>query len=272
MVYIAVSLYVEAKPIIEYYDLKRDIGDRYYQIFKNDGIILIITGVGKIACAAATSHMLSKYLPDDNDIIINIGICGAKNDVEIGTAYLINKIKDHGTGKDYYTDILIEHKLNESSIETFDKPVENVNNLSEALCDMESSGFYLSSAKYIEQHRIFLIKIVSDRIGVDTVDKNLAINIVANNINNIDMFIKTVQKSFKRELGIFQRDELDLINKISGNLKLTKSQREILYKECLHYKVRTGKDILFLNNKVVNTVNNKNERAKYFEEILTYLR
>lgn len=271
MVYISVSLYVEAKPIIEYYNLKKDVEDRYYQIFKNDNITLIITGVGKVACAIATSHMLSRYPLHDDDIVINIGICGARDDVEIGTAYLINKIKDSVTGKDYYTDILLEHEFHENSIETFDKPLKNVDDLEEPLCDMESSGFYLSSSKYVEQHRIFLIKVVSDRVGVDTVDKNLVSSLICKNMNKIDKFIKKVQNSFKIEKEIFKKDELDLINKISDNLKLTKSQKEILYKSCLHYKVRTGKDILFLGNNVVDTVNNKKERSKYFEQILAYL-
>jgi hypothetical protein len=271
MVYISVSLYVEAKPIIEYYDLKKDMYDRFYQIFKSDNMTLIITGVGKIACAAATSHILSKNLLFDEDIVINIGICGAKNDVQIGTPYLINKIKDASTGKDYYTDVLLKHEFYENSIETFDKPVEDVSELEEALCDMESSGFYLSASKYVEQHRIFLIKVVSDRIGVDIVDKNVVSSIIEKNLDKIDVFIKRAQDFMKNENEIFKRDELGLIDEISYNLKLTKSQREMLYKACLHYKVRTGKDILFLKDSVVGTVNNKKERGKYFEQIIAYL-
>ncbi|WP_434642445.1 nucleoside phosphorylase [Thermoanaerobacterium thermosaccharolyticum] len=272
MVYMAVSLYVEAKPIIEYYDLRKDLDDRFYQIFKSDNMTLIITGVGKIACAVATSHILSRNLLFDEDIVINMGICGAKNDVQIGTAYIINKIKDASTGKDYYTDVLLKHEFYENSIETFDKPIEDASELEEALCDMESSGFYLSATKYVEQHRIFLIKVVSDRIGVDIVDKNVVSCLIEKNLDKIDVFIKRAQDFMKNDNEIFKRDELDLIDEISCNLKLTKSLREMLYKACLHYKVRTGKDILFLKNNAVGTVNNKKERGKYFELILSYLK
>lgn len=270
MVYIAVSMYAEAKPIIQYYGLKKDVDDRFYQIFKNDFITLIVTGVGKINCAAATSHIMSKYSLHDDDIAINIGICGAKEDVKIGTPYIINKIKDSSTGKDYYTDMLMEHEFYENSIETFDKPLKDADQMEEALCDMESSGFYLSSSKYLEQHRIFLIKVVSDRVGVDTVDKNLISNLIYESMDKIDKFIKKAKDFIKKE-EIFEKDEEDLIDKISESLMLTKSQKEILYKSCLHYKVRTGRDILFLGNNASYTVNNKKERGNHFQQILARL-
>lgn len=271
MVYISVSMYVEAKPIIDYYNLKKDVDERYYQVFKSDNMRLIITGVGKINCAAATSHLLAKIPPDDGDIMVNIGICGAKDGFQIGAPYLINKIKDASTGKDYYPDILLKHDFKECSIETFDKPLSSPELLEEDLCDMESSGFYASASKYVEQHRIFLIKVVSDRVGIDTVSKDDVLKLIQNNVEKIDAFIKNAEDFAKVDSGFFKREELELMEKIFSYLKLTKSLREILYKSCLHYKVRTGNDILFLENIGLSDVNNKRERKKLFDLIISSL-
>ncbi|MEG6567092.1 nucleoside phosphorylase [Thermoanaerobacterium saccharolyticum] len=271
MVYISVSMYVEAKPIIDYYNLKKDVDERFYQIFKSDNMRLIITGVGKVNCAAATSHLLAKIPPGDGDIVVNIGVCGAKDGFQIGTPYLINKIKDASTGKDYYTDVLLKHDFKECSIETFDKPLFNQDFLEEDMCDMESSGFYISASKYVEQHRIFLIKVVSDRVGIDTVSKDDVLQFIQNNIEKIDDFIKNAEDFAKVDDSFFKKEELVLIEKICSLLKLTKSFREILYKSCLHYKVRTGKDILFLENIELLDVNNKRERKKYLDLIISSL-
>jgi len=271
MVYISVSMYVEAKPIIDYYNLKKDVDERFYQIFKSDNMRLIITGVGKVNCAAATSYLLAKTPPNDGDIVVNIGICGAKDGFQIGTPHLINKIKDASTGKDYYTDVLLKHDFKECSIETFDKPILSPELLEEDLCDMESSGFYISASKYIEQHRIFLIKVVSDRVGIDTVSKEDVLEFIQGNIEKIDAFIKKAENFAKVDDSFFKKEEVMLIEKICSLLKLTKSLREILYKSCLHYKVRTGKDILFLENIELSDVNNKRERKKLFDLIISYL-
>lgn len=271
MIYIVTAMYVEAKPIIKYYNLKREMDEKYFQVFLNGEIILVISGIGKIASATATSHILTKFQPSDDDFIINIGICGAKENAKIGDLFIINKIVDKNTNKDYYTDILIKHNLKESSIETIDKPLYRNDDLKENLCDMESIGFYLSATKYLEQHQIFILKIVSDRVGVDIVDKNIVKNIVMNNIHSINQFIENVKCS-NHEKDVLNEQERAIIKGISERMNLTKSQRGILYKYCLHYKVRTGKEILFLADIPLNDVNNKNERTKYFDEILTYLR
>lgn len=272
MVIIVSALYIEAKPIIEYYSLKKDVLDKYFQVFKNDDIVLIITGVGKINSSIAVSHLLTKYILGMDDIILNIGICGTKDDnINIGNIFLINRIKDNETKRDFYPDILIEHPFEESDIETFSYPVVKPGLMSAKLCDMESSGFYQAASKYMQTHQIYLLKIVSDRIGVDTIDKNLVYNVVKNNMDKIDKFINTLKSMFK-EQKIFSDEEQKIISDIIKKLKLTLSQQHILYKSCLHFKVRTGNSFLFLKDLAVDNVNNKNEREKRFAEILTYLR
>lgn len=47
MIYIITTLFIEAKPIIEKYKLKKDKTSQKFQIFSNEKIKLIISGVGR---------------------------------------------------------------------------------------------------------------------------------------------------------------------------------------------------------------------------------
>lgn len=93
MIYIAVALGIEAKPIIDYFNLKRDNGIKKLQLFRSERITLIITGVGILKSAIALTHILSQMKIEENDIFLNIGICGAKNKkFKIGDVVMCNKI------------------------------------------------------------------------------------------------------------------------------------------------------------------------------------
>lgn len=73
---------------------------------------MVVTGVGKINSSIAVSHAVTKYLWDPQSFIINLGVCGSKDiDEKIGNIYLINKIVDNETQKNYIPDILVNHPL-----------------------------------------------------------------------------------------------------------------------------------------------------------------
>ncbi|MGB9679551.1 MAG: nucleoside phosphorylase [Minisyncoccia bacterium] len=272
MIFIATALYIEAKPIIEFYNLKKEINDTYFQIFRGDNIILIITGVGKINSSIAVSHMLTSYLSNNTkDNILNIGVCGTKDEtIEIGSLCYINKITDNETKRNYYPDILFKHNFLERDIETFSRVVKNTNDLNSSLCDMEASGFFLASSKYLGPHRIHILKVVSDKLS-SVFDKQIPYILIKNNIDSINTFIAYINEYFKNK-EIFLTEEIEILNTISDKLKLTASQKNILYKKALHYKVRTEKNIKFLNEIYFKIPETKYERENNFAEILTYLR
>lgn len=72
-------MYLEAKPFIEQLELKKDLEFYKFQIFRNDKFALLITGVGKVKAAIAITYLFSLYRANDEDLLINIGVCGAKN-------------------------------------------------------------------------------------------------------------------------------------------------------------------------------------------------
>ncbi len=154
MRYIVSALKSEAKPIIDYLKLK----EVNHQIFENFDTTLIISGIGKINSAIATTYILNRNRLIDTDTILNFGICGSTN-YEKGKLLNINKIIDKCSDK-------VIHLKNTDGVTIicYDKPQ---NNLQNTTVDMESYGFYKASKEFIKLENIKLIKVVSDRISDD---------------------------------------------------------------------------------------------------------
>jgi nucleoside phosphorylase len=273
MLYIATALYIEAKPVIEYFKLKRNNEDHYFQVFHNDIIALIITGVGKVNSAIGVSHILSQHTLKEEDCIVNIGICGAgTEDAGIGRAYLINKITDHETGRDFYPDVLVRHPFEEADIETYASPVTTESNLSAKLCDMESSGFYQAASKFFSPHQIYMIKIVSDRLEGERLKEDFILELIHNNLEAIDKFLAVIAESFQKE-EILQADERRMIAGVIQGLRLTEAQKNQLVKACENYKIRKDKtnsvNVLdFLKEYENLRVKTKDEGKKLFRQIV----
>ncbi|WDC84243.1 hypothetical protein PL321_18820 [Caloramator sp. mosi_1] len=82
MVYISTAMYVEAQELIKKFGLKRDNSINKFEVFKNDEVTLIITGVGKVRSAVALTYLLSRQQVNDKDVYINFGVCGTR-DIEV---------------------------------------------------------------------------------------------------------------------------------------------------------------------------------------------
>ncbi len=202
------AFYKEVAPIIKHYNLKRI--DASFEMFANNEIIVIISGIGKINSAITTTYLLSKY---KIDFIINFGIAGSKNR-NIGEIFLINKINNK-----LFLDILYHHPFNESEIICSDDVVTKGDY---SLVDMESEGFFRSATKFLPLENIFIIKIVSDNLICFRPDDNFMDNLISPHLKDITSFIDSL-KIEKKEL--FNREYLDsLVNKYN----LSFSQKEIL--------------------------------------------
>ena len=155
--------------------------DAPFEIFANDEIIVIISGIGKINSAIATTYLLSK---EKIDFIINFGIAGSKNR-DIGEIFLINKINNK-----LFPDILYPHPFNESEIVCSDEVVTKGDY---PLVDMESEGFFRSATKFLPLENIFIIKIVSDNLVCFRPDDKFMNNLISSHLKDITSFIDSLK-------------------------------------------------------------------------------
>ncbi len=188
MIHLIFATFLEAKPFIKFYKLKRNMKINEFEIFINQRmkISLTISGIGKLLSACAVVFTYSHF-KKRNSIWINIGIAGVK-DAELGKLFLIDKINDTDNNTSFYPFCLFKTDIEKKDCKTFSEP--NFEYTS-SIHDMELSGFYLASLKFSTNELIHAFKIISDNKNEKINFKNVydVANLMENNIKEIDKFI-----------------------------------------------------------------------------------
>jgi len=181
--FIHTALYQEALPIIKFFNLKED-NDKYFKIYKNNKILLINSGLGKINTALALSHIFTKY-ENFSKNILSIGIAGATKNLSIAELVNVKKIIDKESQKVFHLKDL--KNLKNLSCTTSDLPLTNAKT---DLADMEASSVYLSCKKF--DIRPTILKVVSDFFEPNSVKKEEIENLISININKISTILSTL--------------------------------------------------------------------------------
>ncbi|WP_130891260.1 MULTISPECIES: spore photoproduct lyase [Fusobacterium] len=270
MIYVAAALTAEAKPLITYFKLKRDNEIKKYQVFKNEEIILIITGSGMMQGAIGTTYLLSSLNIREEDIFVNLGICGAVKEIfQVGDIVLCNKITNNGNGKSFYPDMLFRHKFKEGTLESFfhvvDKSMES--EIKGELVDMEGAGIYEAASLFFSQHQINIIKIVSDYLDTTGITVEKVTHIVESGILSIDEWLNERKKFNVSDKEIFTLNEKDIMNMVEKNLRLTESMHYEFMELMKYHKLKNKniKDVISKYSKI--EIKDKREGKINFEKI-----
>lgn len=163
MIYIFSAFYAEAKNIIEHYGLKKEKSPEMvrFDVFANESIRLVITGVGEINAAAAVSNIGGAYGISPGDEILNVG-CGAgfSSDICLSSIFLGNKLTEQMTGRTFYPDMLMKANFRECEIITVARVLNE--GCDSVVYDMEAAAVYQAAAFFVGPHRMHFIKLVSD--------------------------------------------------------------------------------------------------------------
>ena len=163
MIYIFSAFYAEAKNIIDHYGLKKEKSPEMvrFDVFANESIRLVITGVGEINAAAAVSNIGGAYGMSPDDEILNVG-CGAgfSSDICLGSIFLGNKLTEQMTGRTFYPDMLMKANFRECEIVTVARVLNE--GCDSVVYDMEAAAVYQAAAFFVGPHRMHFIKLVSD--------------------------------------------------------------------------------------------------------------
>lgn len=194
MIHFVIATYPEAMPIIKYYKLKQMKHVTPFSIFVNKykDISLIISGIGKVASSSAVSFMYCIFEYKKNNIWINIGIAGYGKG-KIGEVFLINKITDNLTKKNFYPSIVFECRIPTIACQTYEIPNFNY---SSKLHDMELTGFFETATKFSSNELIHSLKLVSDNESnhIDKKNKEFISNLIFKKIETIDKIIRKLKE------------------------------------------------------------------------------
>ena len=165
MIYIVCALYAEAAPYIQHFSLKKQTAFHRVQVFANEQVTCVLTGVGPMAAATALTEVLAQSAIGPNDVLVNVGICGCKDGkVPVGTTYLCHTIQDGITDRTYYPDVLYKHPFLEADLYSSAVPLtkEAIQQQPCLLVDMEGAAVYQSAIRFFKTHQLFFVKTVSD--------------------------------------------------------------------------------------------------------------
>ena len=235
MIIFAISLYSEAKPLIQLLNLKKNTTEHHFQLFENEQYHVVITGCGMIPSAIHLSRYFTLYPPKDTDIFVNLGIAGyvSKKITEdkqlIGNLFLISKITEQCTKRTFYPDILYQHKFNILPLITTPLIADSTSDFLEdnILVDMEASAFYQATLPYISPERMFFFKIISDIVGSTSVQTISPEQLVTPHIHSILDFTTQIQSiqntsALEEKISFTQTEQL-LIDQIASRLCLTET-------------------------------------------------
>ncbi len=260
MLYFIIAHSAEAQPVIQHFKMQR-VYKFSYTMFEADNVRLIICNAGIDNAMMATSVLLAHYIPTNNDLLINIGICGAPG--EIGTMLLVHKITHNHHS--YFPDILFKHDLQEISLKTVDMPSANI---SDNAVDMEAYGIYKAASRFFKAHQMIFLKIISDNFQPESITKETAKKLISSKTAIMQNTINQALNVFKKD-DILSSQEIELIKIIAK--KLTKTQNDALLDACRYYKLHYKKPLPQIDIQPFMTKTTKQQRSTYLNELIQIL-
>ena len=181
-----VALRAEARPLIDRYQLEalepgEPGDDGAFRAFHGSGRSLVISGVGKVAAAAAVTYLHEKPL----EVWLNVGIAGHR-DRSPGELVRAHRVTDTGTGERFYPTLLGLPHIQTEGVTTVDVPETEF--ASRDVFDMEASGFYQTAVRFSTSELVQCVKIVSDNVdtGTDGLTVERVSKLVERNLDAID--------------------------------------------------------------------------------------
>lgn len=245
MIFLVTALRSEARPFIDALRMRKRVDVPAFEIFTTDDFALILSGIGKIKSATATTFLLSRSDAFPPAAILNIGVAAASREKgAIGDAFQINKITDESTNRCFFPDLLVGGEFLESDLITVDRPV--CNDMHGTLADMEASGFFQAASVFVPLHRIQIVKILSDFTDPTALSADLISRLVESKRDAVLSFAGRVASQPPETISPLSPEEASLIERLCERFHLTAAQSHHLRETAVACKIRSGKDLTCL--------------------------
>jgi adenosylhomocysteine nucleosidase len=175
----------EARPIVNYYRLKRRHDIHPFPVYENDNLQLIVTGIGKTTVATATGYLAGITKDLQFTAWLNVGIVGSGRH-ETGDFILVHKVTDLDRQRHYYPALWFEHSLETAPLVTVEQPAVDYDK--DVLFDMEAAAFYPAAMAFSTSELVQCCKIVSDnrQVSIEQITSQVVVQCVEQNLEHID--------------------------------------------------------------------------------------
>ncbi len=180
-----VALHCEAKPVIDYYRLEKSTQHRKFDLYHNDSICCVVSGIGQSAAAAATAWVATLHISQPVLAWINIGIAGAAQD-EVGSLFWVDQILSQHAAP-CYPIALFESNIVSRGCFTLDD--SSTDYKPDLLYDMEASAFFAAATQFSATELVHCLKVISDNNNHPPQrNKAKVSHLIQQNIDRIDAF------------------------------------------------------------------------------------
>jgi len=267
MIYFTIALLAEAKPIIK--ELKLPLQQQSpFQIYGNEDYKIIITGMGKDQALMATTHCLTKFAPNNSDILVNFGLAGAQNEFEIGSIVLANTLIDTQTQKKFYPDMRLIHPYKEVALTTVNEVQTHAQKSIQAV-DMEAFAIYQAALLFLKSSQILTFKLISDHFSATIPTKDSVSQWIEPHVKSLLQLLETYENKLPKKLS-FSTQLQHEINQTISVLKLTTSQENQLNDRLKGYLLRHHKEPL-LPKHLPEFTKHKKEQKDAFGKLINLL-
>ena len=164
MIHLVTALPAEAEPLAVALDLRRRPSTRMgFDLWEGDEARLVISGLGRVASAAATAYLGALGQGVDS-VWMNVGVA-AHRQLEIGEAIVAHKLVEAATGRSWFPRLIPEPTLPTATVCTVDRPIESPQD--DRVYEMEATGFFATATRWAGAEIVACVKVISDH-GVAT--------------------------------------------------------------------------------------------------------
>ncbi|MGR8980478.1 MAG: hypothetical protein ACU84H_10365 [Gammaproteobacteria bacterium] len=233
--FIFTALPCEAKPAVDHFMLRKDTPVKPFSVYANDSICLTVTGIGKCAMAAGVAHTLALFPSTDKPVMLNLGVAGHR-DHALGRVFLIDKITDGDSGKNYYPPIVFSPPCSTAAIKTSSTPQLNYDHSD--LCDMEASAFYETATRFASAELVQSLKVISDNQAspAEKINPRQASFLIADQLSTIEKILTELS----RLSGQITVTEPAGFSELALRYHFTVSERLLLKKQLNRWACLTG--------------------------------
>ncbi len=238
--FIYAALPCEAKPVVEHFNLKKELTVQPFSVYRNKDICLTVTGVGKSAMAAGVAYTQALFPPVQPFFMLNLGVAGHK-EYALGELYLMDKITDFDSQRSYYPSIFFSLPCLAGSIQTVSAPRLEYDSFQ--FFDMEASAFYETAARFCSSEFIFCLKVVSDNqhSSVENIQPKQVSQWIERHVGVLDLLLSRIEAH--QEMLVCQ-SEPQLFEYCVQRYHFTVNERQQLRSLLGHWNLLTDNQII----------------------------
>ncbi len=202
MIHLVVAIPCEAKPLQRHFGLRAVPNNGPFRVYESDEFRLIVSGVGKLAAAAATAYLQGRSGLQGDCGWLNIGTAGHAEQA-VGSGMLAHRIRDAGSGCCWYPPLLLETAAPTATVITVEQPETRYPGT--AAYDMEAAGFAAAASRCATSELVHSYKVISDnhRQPVRQVTKGLVEELINAQLDRIEQLLQQLAQ-LTAQLNVLQ--------------------------------------------------------------------